>query len=195
VSEGNSAATESIARIEHAIRRLDALISAARRIDEAMAELLEPDRREIDLAAMLPALADDYRDLGSKRQVRIRVDVEDGLVTAANGGLLEAAIENVLENALDFAPPDSDVILSANADNGAARIRVEDQGPGIRDGEDERIFERHFSTREADGVNGNFGIGLWVVRRNIEVMGGSAIAGNTDGGGFRVEIRLPLVAA
>ena len=68
----------------------------------------------------------------------------------------------------------------------------------------ERIFERNYSNRPAATLDDdpahpsgirlpNFGIGLWVVRRNIEAIGGSVYAENREGGGLRVVAEIPRV--
>ena len=55
------------------------------------------------------------------------------------------------------------------------------------------IFERYFSGRTTNGgkEEAHFGVGLWIVRRNIEASGGSVVAENGDGGGLRMRISLP----
>ena len=78
------------------------------------------------------------------------------------------------------------------ADGSVVRIRVDDDGPGVEDENQDRIFGRHFSTRQSDGVDGNFGIGLWIVKRNVEMLGGSVTGANRSNGGFRLEMTLPI---
>ena len=79
-------------------------------------------------------------------------------------------------------------------------ITVEDQGPGVPEDKLEQIFERYYSERGVTGDESaldpgeaHFGIGLWIVRRNVEAIGGSVAAENGPGGGLRVRLRLPSV--
>ncbi|MEX2408991.1 MAG: ATP-binding protein, partial [Rhodovibrionaceae bacterium] len=75
-----------------------------------------------------------------------------------------------------------------------------DRGPGVPAQHLERIFERYVSLRaeaeaeyqgrDEDGQHR--GIGLWIVRRNLEAVGGGVRAENAPGGGLRVIVRLPL---
>jgi two-component system sensor histidine kinase ChvG len=74
-----------------------------------------------------------------------------------------------------------------------------DSGPGVDSRHIDKIFERYFSHRplrrehdEAIEGDSHFGIGLWVVRRNIEALDGTVTAVNRPQGGLAVTIRLPL---
>ena len=108
-------------------------------------------------------------------------------------------IENLLDNAISFSPPGGKVALSLDAEGPDAVIMVEDQGPGVAEGNLDRIFERYYSERDATaeqgGADGNehFGIGLWIVRRNVEAIGGRITAENMPQGGLRVRLCIPAV--
>jgi len=91
--------------------------------------------------------------------------------------LFETIIDNLLENATSFAPEGSKIAVALRADKNNAVLSVTDQGPGVPETDLERIFERYFSRRDEDARTGtNFGIGLWIVRRNAEAVGGTVRA-------------------
>ncbi len=114
--------------------------------------------------------------------------------------LLETVIENLLDNAVSFSPRGGRIRVGLTADRSFATVSVEDDGPGVDPGHLERIFDRYFSYRQngenkANGdANGSahFGIGLWVVRRNVEALGGTVTAKNREPHGLTVHVRLPL---
>ncbi len=191
VPEDHAAGRRSLDLIESSIERLDVQISAARRIEEATAELMDQRMTAIDVPRLLPVLVEEYRARAEGRNITVLVDVAPGLRVLGNDNLIETIMENVLENALDFSPDGGTIRVTAVADGRTAVIRIDDQGPGVKDEDRERLFSHHFSTRLAEGVGGNYGIGLWIVRRNVEVMGGTVTAENLDGGGFRITLRLP----
>ncbi len=188
----HDSANRGLNLIEQSIDRLDVQISAARRIEEATAELMNQEFSDIELTILLPVLVDEYRRRAEDRDVSIHVNVQPRLVIKGNDNLIETALENVMENALDFAPPGTVILVSVFADGSVVRIRVDDDGPGVEDENQDRIFGRHFSTRQSDGVDGNFGIGLWIVKRNVEMLGGSVTGTNRSNGGFRLEMTLPI---
>lgn len=192
IPENHESANRGLNLIEQSIDRLDGQISAARRIEEATAELMNQEFSDVDLMTLLPVLVDEYRHRAEDRNVSIHVNVQPRLVVKGNENLIETALENVMENALDYAPPGTVILVSAFGDGTSALIRVDDDGPGVEDENQERIFGRHFTTRQAEGVGGNFGIGLWIVRRNVEMLGGTVKGKNRPNGGFRLEITLPV---
>lgn len=194
MAEDNENGQRAIRLIEQSVERLDSLISAARKIEEATAEIMDRSLQPIDVTPLLVNLADDFREVLSARGIRLETSIASSLSIQANSDLLEASLENLIENAGDFASEGGRVLISAKAVGDEAVIAVIDDGPGVPPDDLERIFERYFSHREERrSAHGNFGIGLWVVRRNVEVMGGQVIAKNRPEGGLEIELRLPLI--
>jgi two-component system sensor histidine kinase ChvG len=114
----------------------------------------------------------------------------------ANEDVMEPVIENLLENAASFTPHGGIIEISLGREDGKACLRVLDQGPGVRPRQLPRIFERNVSFRDDDDVEGDFagghqGLGLWIVKRNVEGLGGSVTARNRTRGGFEAIICLP----
>jgi two-component system sensor histidine kinase ChvG len=110
--------------------------------------------------------------------------------------LIETAVENLIENALDFAPPGSTVSLTMRKIGKSAEIIVADQGPGVAAELLSKVFQRYFSDRagkpENDDPTPHFGIGLWVVRRNIEALGGMVRARNLTPSGLEITLSVPI---
>jgi len=104
---------------------------------------------------------------------------------------LPQLLGNVLDNALSFSPPGGAVKVELAREEGFARVRVDDQGPGIPEAHRERIFDRFFSWRPSEGKEGHSGLGLAIARAIAEGYGGSIRAGERPGGGARLEVRLP----
>jgi len=77
------------------------------------------------------------------------------------------------------------------------QLVVQDEGPGIDPEKIDHVFERYFSLRTFDDEEssraeaGHAGLGLWIVRRNIEALGGEVRAFNRSGGGLMICARLP----
>lgn len=181
----------AVAAVDSSLSRLDELVQAARQIDRGTADLLDPPVEHIDLAALAHAMAASYRDVEGPRVV-----AEAPLPVPALGAshLIETAIENLVENALGFSPSGAEVRLRAGLDGTHAVIAVIDHGPGVKPDDLPRIFDRYYSKRdhqETAAGAANFGLGLWIVKRNVEALGGQVVAMNTPGGGLTVAIRLP----
>src|SRR5262249_44400621 len=91
------------------------------------------------------------------------------------------------------------ILVHLTREGAFAHLSVSDEGPGVPEGQLDRIFDRYYSERRAETRGGNhssyFGIGLWIARRNIEAMGGTIAAENREPRGLAVHIRLPLAAS
>lgn len=122
----------------------------------------------------------------------IRFDVAPGLAILGDGVLLGRVVDNLVGNALKFAPDDQpvDVRLRAVPEGGAA-IEVEDRGPGVPPEEREQIFQRFGRSVEAAALPG-LGLGLAFVREVATWHGGSVELEAPPSGGSLFRVVLPL---
>ncbi|MGE0253376.1 MAG: sensor histidine kinase [Alphaproteobacteria bacterium] len=190
------AAMRAVDRIEAALNRLDGLVGAARRLDEQAADLLVRPTAPLPLDRLLADLVEGLAEEASASHVTVRMVSTSRVDCRATAEAIETMFENLIENAVSFSPRDGTVHVSLDVADDMAVVCVEDDGPGVPEERLERIFERYASFRDGNGdVAGpgamHFGIGLWVVRRNAEALGGTVVAENRPGGGLRVTVRLP----
>src|SRR5882724_3915663 len=193
----------AIAVLENSIDRLDQLVSTARRMDEAMAELLDPPRQRVDLSRLLKRMMVAYGTVIDSRGLKLGTELEDNVIVRASEDLLETVVENIVDNSISVSPKGGRISVSLHRNRRWADLTIVDEGPGVPPEDLERIFERRFSNRppepdaaagaaEADAVHA--GIGLWIVRRNIEAIGGQVEAENGASGGLVMKIQVPLTA-
>jgi two-component system sensor histidine kinase ChvG len=182
--------------MSQAVERLDMLIDEARRRDEAAAELVDPPRRPVDLSRLLQRMASSYSELAEKREVMFTAYLADALIVLGSEGLIETAVEAVLDNAFGFCPAGGRVELHLHRKGSRAVIAVANNGPSIPSEYSHEIFERGFSLREAGAADQegkpHGGIGLWTTRRNLQALGGTIIAENLRGEGVLMLLDLPL---
>ncbi len=188
----------ALKRISNALDRLDGLVSAARRLDESGAQLINPPRRRINLGHLIEELAAGHAPVATRRGIRLTLEVQSEVTILAGRSLLETVLENLLENAIGFTPRGGVIRVELNKNRSdQAELTVEDSGPGVPEKDLQQIFQRYYTKRDGDAglsspTGGHQGIGLWVVRRNIEAIGGTARAEQRDGGGLRVVLTIPL---
>lgn len=197
LSKNDQKGRRSLDLIERSVVKLDSLVSTTRRMDEAIAELLNPPRRRLDLSRLATDLMEGYADAWKARGIALQWDITPGMAVVADPDLIETALDNLLDNAQSFSPAGGRVVVNLQRRDGVAEFTIEDQGPGVKSEDIERIFERYFSSRNAaNDANGtsHFGMGLWIARRNVEAFGGSVAARNRSTGGLRITLRLPLAA-
>jgi len=205
LGEDNQRAQRAIGFVEHSLDRLDGLVAAARRLDEATADQLAEPRVPVDLGRIIGGLIQIQSAVLASRDVTIvfashdltmSADLVPGLFVLGTEEMIETVAENLIDNASSFAPPGSEILVHLTRDGGFAHLTVSDQGPGVPTGQLERIFDRYYAERHPEASNepadSHFGIGLSIVRRNVEAMGGTIEAENRTPHGLAMHVRLPL---
>jgi signal transduction histidine kinase len=110
---------------------------------------------------------------------------------------IEQVVSNLLDNAAKFTPADKAISVCVGADRGTARIVIADQGVGISKADLDRVFDL-FAQGDQDlsRASGGIGVGLAVVKRVVEMHGGTVIAeSDGPGSGARFTVTLPAVDA
>lgn len=194
VSSSNPAVDRSVQLIERAVQRLDALVTTYRDLEHAAADLMFPARAPLNLSELLRTTLPAYEQILTGQGKHLVAQVQDGVVAWGNDELLEPVIENLLENAASFTSADGAVEVRLASEGGRACLKIMDRGPGVVPELLPQIFERSASfRRDANrSTNGHQGLGLWIVRRNIEALGGTVAARNRSGRGLEVTVRLQL---
>jgi two-component system sensor histidine kinase CreC len=107
--------------------------------------------------------------------------------------LLFQAFRNILQNAIEFSGPGSEVDIEVDEDEDVCRIQLVDQGSGIPKFAMARIFEKFYSLERADTKRKSSGLGLSFVKEVIDLHKGqiSAESPVRDGRGTRVNIEIP----
>jgi len=128
--------------------------------------------------------------------MRVEMEVSEDLpALRADANLVSAGLQNLLVNAAKYAGSGGVVRVRAERSAPAnVSIVVEDDGPGVRQSELERIFSPFY--RGADASNSRvpgLGLGLHLVKRIIDAHGGNVRAENRNGRGFQIEMRIPAV--
>ncbi len=183
----------SIDRIDRAVQRLDGLIGAIRKSEEAAAALISPERERLDLADLVGRIFDGFREIAEETGTTLSMRRQGDTFVLGNEELLIVSIENPLENALSLLSEGGRITIDVLAVPGrTVEVRIADNGPGISEDRLEFIFLRHVSIRDVTGGDaGHDGLGLWLTRRNMEALGGTAEAECNEDGGLTIVLRLP----
>ncbi|WP_030526922.1 sensor histidine kinase [Phycicoccus jejuensis] len=174
------------AAIEDSADRLDALIGNLLDMSRLQAGALVAHPRAVDLGEVVPGVVDAVAE---PERVQWHLDPA-ARVVHTDAGLLDRVLGNVVENALRHQPAPGCVRVTTSALGGRVHIRVVDTGPGVPEGDRDRIFlpfQRHGDAPGGDGV----GLGLAVARGLAEAMGGRVTAEDTPGGGLTMVVDLP----
>ena len=182
-------AGEEVARLA---RITDDLLVLARGDEDKL--VLHPELT--DVGALLARSAGQASGRAAKAGVSCRADAPAGLVATADAGRIRQAVDNLVDNALRFAPRGTEIVLSANRAGPLLVIEVRDRGPGFPPDFLPHAFERfRRPDRGRARSEGGAGLGLAIVRAITLAHGGRVAASNLPGGGAVVRLEIPAEPA
>lgn len=150
------------------------------------------DRKPVDMAETMRRTVASVAAQASAKNIQLAAELPAApLVIAADEFLLEKAILNLLQNAIAFAPSGGTVSASLARAGDSCVVRITDNGPGIPDFAQTKIFERFFSLPRPDTGKKSSGLGLAFVREVALLHGGSVEVKNALAGGVGAELVLP----
>ncbi len=163
-----------------------------RRIVDRMLELASVESRRglekveaIDLSELLGEILETLEPRFRQDDIGIEVRSEGSSVIRGERFLVRQAIQNLLENSIDFSPVGASV--SVKVDGGC--LTVEDNGPGIPDYALSKVTDRFYSLVRPKTGEKSSGVGLSFVKEIMALHGGELEVGNREGGGVRAHLR------
>ena len=167
--------------------RLNRLVGNLLDLSRVRAGALTPSKTKVPLEEVIEAVLARMRPQLKERSVRtvIRPDLPEIPIDPVQ---IDQVMTNILENAVHFSPPDSEILVSVAPWRSVLQVRVADQGPGIPPEERERVFEAFYS---GEGPGSGTGLGLAIARAIVESHGGSIRVEGSPSGGAAVVFELP----
>lgn len=177
-------------RIERECERLDALVGSTLRLARVGA-LPEPSDT-LDLAAIVNDVVDDARFEAAALHLNIVWEAPPPVLVTGERDSLASAIENVLRNALRFAPAHSAIRVRLLANASEACLEIEDRGPGVPAQDLESLFEPFYRSPSGKNTPGSgAGLGLSIAQAAIAAHKGTISARNLSPHGLSVRMELP----
>jgi len=189
------AARDYLARAREGSDRLAAILSAmgeASRVEEAIATA---ESQHFDLAALLRDATAAYATAFPVRRFHCELEAPS-LPLQGSPDLLMQLLDKLVDNAVDFSPPGSTIVLRGAHEAGQLRIDVDNEGRPLPAEGRERLFESLWQSRADDDRKPHFGLGLYIVRLIAEHHGGRVEALDLpDRPGARLRVWLAAPAA
>ncbi len=126
----------------------------------------------------------------SAKSIAMDVDIPS-LVYVGNEALLAQVWSNLIDNAIKFTGEDGLVCIWARAQNGVVTVKISDNGEGMSEQTQARIFEQFYQGDSSHAVEGH-GLGLALVKKILDVSGGSIFVTSKSGSGTNFVITLPM---
>lgn len=188
--------------IQHDVSRLDRLISDISEASRVDAEMSRAKAEKLDLKAMLSTLVDirqtqieTDKTTQTEPTLVLQADTQTSYIVEGMDGRLVQVFQNLIGNALTFSPANGTITLGLQKNKDTIDIIVDDQGPGIPPGNEEKIFKRFYTERpDSDDFGNHSGLGLAISKQIVETHGGTIIAenrmedGQIKGARFRVSL-------
>lgn len=169
------------------------VLKEVKRINASVTDFLEFARPSettlavLNLADVVRSSLKQIQPQALRRDIRIISHVEDPVIVMADEERIHQVMLNLLLNAVDASPDESNVTISLGTEESDARITIEDSGNGISEENVSKIFEPFFTTKST-----GTGLGLAIAKSIVERHKGCIKLENNTSRGARAEIKLPL---
>ncbi|MES2105366.1 MAG: ATP-binding protein [Pseudomonadota bacterium] len=174
--------------LERAIHLVQQLLTLARQEPGAVEHIPEA----VDMQALVHGAISDFAMAAADKNIDLGIRTEMPAQLMGHPDSLRILLNNLLDNAIRYSPQGSTVDVSLFADQHTVSVSVQDNGPGIPEGDLSRVFDRFY--RVPGAASKGTGLGLAIVRQIVDGHGGEVVLTNT-GKGLLVRVtfnKLPL---
>jgi signal transduction histidine kinase len=173
---------EALVETDRLHRMIEGLLALSRAEDAAAGPVT------IDVASVVRDRLEYWRPLADERRVALVADVPDVAMALAVAGGVEQMIDNLVDNAFDASPPDSELRIVVETVGRQVELHVIDAGPGLSETDRVNAFERFW--RAPGAPTGGSGLGLAIVRQLAEAGGGTVELRAAPSGGIDAVVTL-----
>jgi two-component system sensor histidine kinase KdpD len=181
-----------LGEIETASLRLNQLVQSLLSAARLQAGQVRPRLDWCDVHDLARVALRHALELASSHPVEMRIDPEVPLLKA-DFTLMDQVLVNLITNAATHTPPGTPIEIRGRVQGSDVVLEVADRGPGLPDGQVERLFESFY--RAPTAQPGGTGLGLAIVKGFVEAQGGRVAAANRTGGGAVFAVYLPIPKA
>lgn len=175
--------------IRRAVDRLTRVVNHLLDMTRLDSGLLKPTLEWCDPGELVGEALSEVKVLTKAH--RLSVDLQNpSEPILVDNNLIKQVLVTLLTNAAAYSPVGSSIVIGFIRNQDIAQFAVVDSGPGIKPGEEQKIFEKFY--RIPGTPPGGIGLGLSVAKRLVEAHGGNMKASNQIGGGARFTITLPM---
>ncbi len=177
--------------------RLKEILEQFANIDKLELGLSHLHRTRISIGPLVKEVVDAFQDAASEKKIKIKIDPPaTQIFIDADMEKIAIALRNLVKNALTFTNEGGQVRLKVEQVPGYAKVSVIDNGIGIPEDEQERIFQRFYQVeKHLTRRHGGMGLGLSIARDMVEMHGGRIWVDSVEGKGSRFTFILPTNAA
>ncbi len=180
---------EYLIATEKATRRLSSLISNILRLNKLENQKIFAKRELFDLSREVCEAFLAFEPIWEEKEISVTCEVADGILLCSDRELLSPVFNNLFSNAFKFTPCGGHVFLRLQMHADSAVLEVKDTGCGMEPSVGARIFEKFYQGDASRATEGN-GLGLALVRRVIDIVGGDIAVESEKGKGSLFTVTL-----
>lgn len=178
--------------IVDACRRLTGLITNILKLNKLENQQIFPESEEFAIDTQLSECILRLDDVLDRKGLEVEIDLEERVKVKSDEELLDLVWNNLLSNAIKFTPPGGKISVSLKTEGAMAVIKISDTGCGISSDVGKRIFEKFYQGDSSHATQGN-GLGLALVKRVVDIIGGDISIESRVGEGSTFTVRLKRV--
>lgn len=180
---------EYIDKIMHTTRTLSGLISNVLRLNKLENQQIYPQPETYDLSEQLRTCLLHFESAWEEKGLQMYIDLEDSVMVHADAELLSLVWNNLISNAIKFTDRGGRVRVALYTDGANICVDVQDTGCGISAENGHHIFEKFYQGDTSHATEGN-GLGLALVKRVIDIVGGEISVDSEVGRGSNFSVKL-----
>ncbi len=181
-------------RIELEVERLNDLVAQSLSLARLNNQIQLAEKKPLNLNEILIQAVLDADYEAQEKQCRVVLAESAQCTILGDSTLMLSALENLLRNAVNYTPVDTQVEVSIELSDDEIVVTISDQGDGVPEESLDDLFKPFFRVDEArTHLNGGYGIGLAIAERAVHLHQGRIQASNSENGGLIMRIVLPLL--
>ena len=178
--------------VTNASQRLASLITNILKLNKLENQQIYPKKEHFDLGEQLCECLLGFENAWEAKRLEIETEMEDGVNVESDPELLSLVWNNLFSNAIKFTEEGGTVGLKLHTENGHAVVEVSDTGCGISPEVGVHIFEKFYQGDTSHATQGN-GLGLALVKRVVDIIGGEISVSSELGKGSTFTVRIKAV--
>lgn len=178
--------------VTNASQRLASLITNILKLNKLENQQIYPKKEHFDLGEQLCECLLGFENAWEAKKLEIETEIEDGVNVESDPELLSLVWNNLFSNAIKFTEGGGTVGLKLHTENGHAVVEVSDTGCGISPEVGAHIFEKFYQGDTSHATQGN-GLGLALVKRVVDIVGGEISVSSELGKGSTFTVRIKAV--
>jgi signal transduction histidine kinase len=181
-----------ITQITDAAVRLNRMITHVLDIDALENDRVTVFMDDVNLTELLQKVTDSFEKQSAKKDIRIINFLQPDIRIKGDSLFLIQVFENLISNAIKFSEHGKSIDVSAQRIGGRAQVKIKDRGPGLTQEDLKNLFRKfHRLSAKPTGGEPSVGLGLSIVKRYVELMGGTVSCESHHGEGATFTVEFP----